>query len=101
MIDLHLHTTASDGVLQPSALVSRAADAGLKTISITDHDTCAGIAEAAMAANRLGIRLIPGVEITAVEDGRDVHLLAYFVDPASAVLNDFLHSQRRARAERV
>jgi predicted metal-dependent phosphoesterase TrpH len=101
LIDLHLHTTASDGLLQPSALVSRAAALGLKTISVTDHDTCAGLAEAETAARHLGIRLIAGVEITAVEDGRDVHMLAYFVDPASAVLRDFLHSQRRARAERV
>ena len=101
MIDLHLHTTASDGLLEPSALVSRAAERGLRTISITDHDTCAGLGEAADAARRLGLRLISGVEITAVEDGRDVHMLAYFVDPESAALVEFLRSQRAQRVERV
>lgn len=101
MIDLHLHTTASDGLLEPSALVARAATSGLRTISVTDHDTTSGLAEAGAAARRHGIRLIEGVEITAVEDQRDVHMLAYFIDPSSAVLLDFLQSQRGQRAERV
>jgi predicted metal-dependent phosphoesterase TrpH len=101
LIDLHLHTTASDGLLQPSVLVARAADCGLRTISITDHDTCAGLAEAGDVARRVGLRLICGVEMTAIEDGRDVHLLAYFVDPGSATLAEFLRSQRAQRVERV
>ena len=101
MIDLHLHTTASDGLLQPSELVSRAAECGLRTISVTDHDTCAGLAEADDVGRRLGLRLICGVEITAVENGRDVHMLAYFVDPESAVLLEFLRAQRAQRVERV
>ena len=101
MIDLHLHTTASDGLLQPSELVSRAAAFGLRTISVTDHDTCAGLTEADDVARRLGLRLISGVEITAVEGGRDVHLLAYFVDPESAALLEFLRTQRAQRVERV
>lgn len=101
MIDLHLHTTASDGLLPPSELMSRAAGCGLRTVSVTDHDTCAGLGEAHDAARRLGLRLICGVEITAVEDGRDVHLLAYFVDPESAALVEFLRSQRAQRVERV
>src|SRR6185436_11354639 len=83
LIDLHLHTTASDGLLEPSALVTRAAECGLRTISVTDHDTCAGLVEANDAARRLGLRLIAGVEITAVEEGRDLHMLAYFVNPES------------------
>jgi predicted metal-dependent phosphoesterase TrpH len=101
LIDLHLHTTASDGLLQPSGLVSRAAACGLRTISVTDHDTCAGFAEADDAARQHGLRLICGVEITAVEEGRDVHMLAYFVDPESAALIEFLRSQRAQRVERV
>jgi 3',5'-nucleoside bisphosphate phosphatase len=101
LIDLHLHTTASDGLLDPSALVGRAAACGLKTISVTDHDTCAGLPEAAAAARAHAIILIAGVEITAVEDGRDVHMLAYFVDPASPALTDFLRAQRAQRADRV
>jgi 3',5'-nucleoside bisphosphate phosphatase len=101
LIDLHLHTTASDGLLAPSVLVARAAASGLRTISVTDHDTCGALGEAGEAAQRHGVRLISGVEITAVEDGRDVHMLAYFVDPASAALSDFLQSQRKQRGERV
>jgi len=101
LIDLHLHTTASDGLLRPSLLVTRAAERGLRTISVTDHDTCAGFAEAHQTAGLLGVRLIAGVEITAVEDGRDVHMLAYFVDPESDALRQFLYSQRAQRIERV
>lgn len=101
MIDLHLHTTASDGLLQPAELVSRAAECGLRTISVTDHDTCAGLPEADDMARRLGLRLICGVEITAVEDSRDVHMLAYFVEPGSAALVEFLRVQREQRIERV
>jgi 3',5'-nucleoside bisphosphate phosphatase len=101
LIDLHLHTTASDGLLSPTDLVARAAGCGLRTISVTDHDSYAGLAEAGSAAERQGVRLIPGVEITAVEDGRDVHLLAYFLDTADASLGDFLRSQRANRVQRI
>ena len=101
MIDLHLHTTASDGLLSPTDLVARAAGCGLRTISVTDHDSCAGLAEAGDAARRLGVRVIPGVEITAVEEGRDVHMLAYFVDPTDDSFDDFLTAQRTIRIERV
>lgn len=104
MIDLHLHTTASDGLLSPDALVERLAQAGIETCSVTDHDTVAGLAPAAAAAARHGLRLLPGIEITAVEDGGDVHMLGYGFDPASPRLAEFLHAQRadrRARAHRI
>ena len=101
MIDLHLHTTASDGRLTPSALVARAAAAGLSIIAVTDHDTTAGLAEAAEAAARHGIRLVNGIEITAVERGRDVHVLGYFVDPETATLVAFLGAQRADRLRRL
>lgn len=65
MIDLHLHTTASDGLLAPDALVARLAPAGIDTFSITDHDTVAGLAPAAAAARLHGLRFLPGIEITA------------------------------------
>jgi DNA polymerase III alpha subunit len=74
LIDLHLHTTASDGRLAPGALITLAAAAGLSTISVTDHDTTAGLAEARAAAEAAGIRPVSGSEITAVEEGRDVHV---------------------------
>lgn len=101
MIDLHLHTTASDGSLTPAALVARAYEAGLRIISVTDHDTLAGLAEADAAGRAAGLRVVPGVEITAVREGRDVHLLGYFIDPADAALSDFLDRQRRDRLRRV
>ncbi len=101
MIDLHLHTTASDGTLSPAGLLARAAGAGLTVVSVTDHDTLAGLAEARDAAARHGIRLVNGVEITAVEDCRDVHMLGYFIDPADGGLAAFLDRQRVDRVRRV
>lgn len=101
MIDLHLHTTASDGLRSPDQLVDEAAAAGLTTISVTDHDTVAGLAPAAgrCAAVRLGF--VPGIEITAVGGGRDVHMLGYFFDPAHPALLGFLERQRDHRFARV
>jgi predicted metal-dependent phosphoesterase TrpH len=101
LIDLHLHTTASDGLLAPGALVARAAACGLTTISVTDHDTTAGVTEADEAARRHCVRLVPGVEITAVEDGRDVHMLAYFIDRFEPAFRAFLDAQRADRLRRV
>ena len=101
MIDLHLHTTASDGALAPPELVRRAALAGLTTISITDHDTTAGLRLAEVPARAAGIEMVPGIEITAVADGRDVHMLGYFIDASSASLATFLAAQRADRLRRV
>lgn len=101
MIDLHLHTTASDGLLPPAALVARAAQAGLRIISITDHDTCAGLVEATAAARDCNLRLVPGVEITAIENSRDVHMLAYFLDPSNSRVRELFASQRLQRERRV
>jgi predicted metal-dependent phosphoesterase TrpH len=99
--DLHLHTTASDGALEPAALVACAARAGLTVIAVTDHDTVSGIAEARQAAGEHGIRLVNGVEITAIEDGRDVHMLAYFIDADDSALTRFLECQRQDRVRRL
>lgn len=96
-----MHTTASDGRLTPVELVARAAAARLTTISVTDHDTVAAIAEVTEAARPHGIRVVPGIEITAVEDGRDVHVLGYFFDPADEPLGAFLVQQREQRVARV
>ena len=101
MIDLHLHTTASDGCLTPPALAAEAARAGLRTIAITDHDTTAGVPDGALACERLGLRLIPGIEITAIEDGRDVHVLGYFIDRSDRGLREFLVRQRTDRLRRI
>ena len=101
MIDLHLHTTASDGYLSPAQLVARAKAAGLTIISVTDHDTVAAVAEVTKLAGPAGIRVIPGIEITAVDNERDVHVLGYFFDPASATLAALLEHQRALRVSRA
>jgi hypothetical protein len=101
MIDLHLHTTASDGTCTPEDLVHRAWKVGLRTISVTDHDTMAAVAPATAAAGPLGVTVIPGIEITSVHEGRDVHVLAYFLSEAAPGLQELLAQQRRARVERA
>ena len=101
MIDLHTHTTASDGRCAPSELVRRAAAAGVHVLSVTDHDTTAAAGAASAACASVGIEFVPGIEITAVVDGRDVHVLGYFIDPDFAPLAAFLGEQRRRRIERV
>ena len=96
-----MHTTASDGRLTPVELVERAAAAGLKTISVTDHDTIASLADVKAAAATTGIRVINGIEVTAIDHGRDVHMLGYFFDVASKPLAALLMSQRALRVMRV
>ena len=101
MIDLHLHTTASDGHLSPEDLVARVAAAGVTVMAVTDHDTVAGLDRAEAAASVRGIRFVPGIEITSVEDGRDVHVLGYFLDRRHKPLAEFLDAQRADRRRRV
>lgn len=101
VIDLHLHTTASDGANEPAALVDLAWRAGIRTMSVTDHDTIAGIPAAAAQAAESGIVFVPGIEITAVLGERDIHMLGYYVNADSAPLNVFLQSQRADRIRRV
>ena len=101
MIDLHLHTTASDGRSAPDDLVRDAVAAGLTTIAVTDHDTTAALLPVAAAARAQGVDTVPGIEITAVDANRDVHVLAYFLDPEHARLSAFLERQRADRRERV
>lgn len=101
MIDLHTHTTASDGRCSPVELVERARRAGLQVLSVTDHDTVSGCPATAAACAAAGIEFVPGIEITAVVDGSDVHVLGYFVDPESTALQTFLATQRLARVDRM
>jgi len=101
MIDLHMHTTASDGRCTPGELVDRAASAGLTVMAVTDHDTTASVAEVHALASARGIDAHTGIEITAVEDGRDIHVLGYFLDPEEPRLLEFLRVQRETRVKRV
>lgn len=101
MIDLHLHTTASDGRCEPAELVQRAWSMGVRTLSVTDHDTVAAVAEVTKIGAELGLEVVPGIEITAVLAERDVHVLGYFFDPDSDILDGFLQEQRMDRVRRV
>lgn len=95
--DLHAHTLASDGVLDPERLVARAAQRGVRVLAVTDHDTTAALEAALAAAPAHGLRVVPGVEISCDLRARDVHLLGLFVDPTTPALVRLLAD---ARAER-
>jgi predicted metal-dependent phosphoesterase TrpH len=101
MTDLHMHTTASDGRCTPRELVDRVVAAGITVMAVTDHDTTAAVAEVQSLARARGIEALAGIEITAVEDGRDVHMLGYFLNPAEPRLIEFLQVQRETRVKRV
>ena len=101
MIDLHTHTTASDGALSPRVLVERAHALGIRGLSVTDHDTLAGVREAFAAAAARCIPFLPGIEITAVDRGRDVHVLGYFFESEPAGLTSFLADAQQDRARRA
>jgi hypothetical protein len=95
-IDLHTHTTASDGRCTPPELVARAAAASVTVLSVTDHDTVAGGEAAAAACRAAGIEFVAGIEVTVL-DGVDVHVLGYFIDVTSPAFAAFLIEQRRVR----
>jgi 3',5'-nucleoside bisphosphate phosphatase len=100
-IDLHLHSTASDGTESPAELMRAAAAAGLDTVAITDHDTTAGWDEAAAEARRLGLTLVPGAEISCQVYGIGVHMLAYLFDPDDAALRVEVSRTRTDRLDRA
>ena len=99
-VDLHAHSTASDGSKSPAAVVAAAKAAGLSAIALTDHDTMDGVAEAVAASATYGIRVVPGVELSAIDDQREVHLLGLHIQRPSAIeesLQTFRdHRQSRA-----
>ncbi|MCK4412889.1 MAG: PHP domain-containing protein [Candidatus Eisenbacteria sp.] len=100
-VDLHLHSSASDGLFPPREVVRRAHGAGLAGIALTDHDTLSGLPEAAREAARLRLCLVPGCEISIVHGDRDLHLLAYFVDADDERMRALLSSMEALRRERV
>jgi len=102
-IDLHTHSTASDGTLPPEQVVEAAAQCGLKALALTDHDTIGGIPAAREAGERLGIRIITGVELSAFQDGHEVHVLALHLSQLDTLhkrLED-LRASRFSRAEKI
>jgi predicted metal-dependent phosphoesterase TrpH len=100
-IDLHTHSTASDGTDSPRDLVRAARAAGLDVVALTDHDSFAGLAEASVAAEEAGVRLVPGVEVSCVAGDVPFHLLAYWCDPSEAALGAQLELNRDDRVPRA
>jgi predicted metal-dependent phosphoesterase TrpH len=99
--DLHIHTTASDGILTPEETVHEAVRAGMTAIAITDHDTLGGIAEAVEAGRHAGLTVVPGVEINTDFGQSEVHMLGYFIDTESGPLKEELEKLRGYRADRA
>ncbi|HYI26155.1 MAG TPA: PHP domain-containing protein [Thermomicrobiales bacterium] len=100
-IDLHNHTTASDGLLSPAALVELASRRGIGVLGVTDHDTLAGLAPAIAAAAPTGVTLVPGVELSTTIPGPEIHILGYFVDPGDASLTSALDRLSSDRVDRI
>jgi predicted metal-dependent phosphoesterase TrpH len=99
--DLQSHSTSSDGALPPQAVVAAAADAGVELLALTDHDTVDGVDEALQAGAARGLRVVPAVELSALDDGDDLHVLGYLVDHHAPVLRDALEAFRADRAARA
>jgi len=99
--DLHLHTTASDGHLTAEQLVKAALSAGMDVIAVTDHDSVAAVAPAQDAAKGTSLRVLPGVELSSTHEGRDVHVLGFFVDCCDPAFLERLTQLREARMERA
>lgn len=103
-VDLHIHTNHSDGFHTPTEIVTKAKSFDIDTISITDHDNLSGIKEATEHGNRIGVEVIPGVEISSDIKGREIHILGYYVDIESEELDrymKFFQEERLKRAVRI
>lgn len=101
LLDLHCHSTASDGALPPAELVARAAARGCKTLALTDHDCTAGLAEARRAAAGQGVALINGVEVSVTWRKRTIHIVGLGIDPEHPALAAGLQTIRDGRVERA
>ena len=100
-LDLHIHTTASDGAWTPARVVEGAAAGGLDVIAISDHDTTAGVAEAREAARHHRIQVISALEVSSTWEEREIHVLGYFVDPDDPALGEHRIHARTRRAARM
>lgn len=100
-VDLHVHSTASDGLLDPPALVRAVSAAQVQVFSVTDHDTVDGLEEAGRAAAATGLTLVSGIEISAYWKAVEFHILGYFIDPSHGPLRSFLQTMRTARHARL
>ena len=100
-VDLHCHSTASDGEYPPAEVARRAQAAGLVAIALTDHDTTGGVPEATRVGETLGVRIVSGCEFSVKAPWGELHLLAYFLPPGHARLEEFLAGTRAARHRRA
>lgn len=96
-IDLHVHSTFSDGTFTPSMLVSEAVNKGLSAIALTDHDTVSGVKEGLEAANKAGIELIPGIELSTFYEKKEIHIVGLFIDYENPDFNRRLDTFRDGR----
>jgi len=99
-LDLHLHTTHSDGSFTPTEIIDLAHTAGVTALAITDHDITTGVSEAAEAGHARGIEVIPGIEISSVLGGSELHILGYYLDYRDERLNERLTTLRESRHRR-
>lgn len=100
-VDLHLHSNCSDGRLEPAAVIAAAKEQGLRAVSLTDHDTVAGIHAAREAADSLALPFVPGIEFSAHDDVGSTHLLGYFIDPDHAEFAAHLQGAQESRVQRA
>jgi predicted metal-dependent phosphoesterase TrpH len=100
VLELHCHSTASDGTLSPSALVARAAEAGITTLALTDHDTVSGVAEAIAAGEAHGLTVVPGIELSVLVDHGTFHLLGHFGEPCPPALAERMEEIATGRDRR-
>lgn len=100
-LDLHIHTTASDGDFDPEAIVRAAIDGALDVIAITDHDTTAGVGPALAAAEGSALHVVAGTELSSTWEGREIHVLGYGVDPSAPPLREHEARAKRVRVERM
>ncbi|GAB6136842.1 PHP domain-containing protein [Halanaerobaculum tunisiense] len=100
-IDLHLHTTASDGSFTPTEVVTKAKELGFSAIAITDHDTVAGLEEGRQVAQKVGIEFVPGIELNTDYQETEVHILGYYIDDQQQNLREKLTSLQQGRVTRI
>lgn len=99
--DLHIHSNRSDGLLSPEEIVEKAAELGLKAISIVDHDEIGGVKLAIKRGMELGVEVIPGVELSTHGEGHEVHIIGYFIDCQNELILNYLHFFRQERYKRA
>ncbi len=103
-VDMHVHTTKSDGMLTPPEVVMKAKEAGLKAVGIVDHDTMEGLEAAYQAGKRWGVEIVPGIELSSQYEGNDIHIIGYYCDSAHPKMIDYIKkfiNKRYNRAKKI